>query len=360
MRLLYPKAVAETKIAVTGTATSLYDLMETASGSISGLKNYYSSMGGNAVLITPEDGDIRIINGGDPTASVGTLLLAGVTYWIPCNLSTLNLIRTSSPNVNCSLHIGVAAEGEGFSAVGAGSGGSINVEVGGSSQASGLAVYYAKPSGGNGDGVSAYASATTLTVTGLPFTLNAEDIESIEQIPTSGDSTLHTDKADFAVSSGTITVTGAAFATSDVFVVKITGPTRSYVPGTNTDRTTETNPLDQKYIVETHILTNVANATPEFVYIDMDGFRGVSVHVEKTGGTDTFDTDYESSVEGSDSSDDWLETTTNWTFVAGSATADHIAVPSDPKFIPRGHRVELTTAGGSDDADFQVSVKKFY
>ena len=94
---------------------------------------------------------------------------------------------------------------------------------GGLSQASGLNVYYAKPSGTNADATSSYASATTLTVTGLPFTFTQYDIESIEQIPTSGTSTLYSDKADFSVSGTTITVTGAAFAASDVFIVKIAG-----------------------------------------------------------------------------------------------------------------------------------------
>lgn len=122
----------------------------------------------------------------------------------------------------------------------------------------------------------------------------------------------------------------------------------------------ETNPLSQQYVNETVALTNVANATPEFVYIDMDGFVGCVVHVEKSGGTDTFDVDYESSAEGSDASDDWVDTTTSWTLVGGTAAADQIAIPTNVNLSPRGHRVEITTAGGSDDADFNVFIKKFY
>lgn len=112
------------------------------------------------------------------------------------------------------------------------------------------------------------------------------------------------------------------------------------------------------YVDQTITLANVANASPAYIYINMDGFDSVSVHVEQTGGTDTFDVDYESSNEGYDSTVDWIDTTSSWTSVGGAVfTTDHIAQnPAD--FAPKGHRVEITTAGGSNDADFNVFIKK--
>lgn len=110
--------------------------------------------------------------------------------------------------------------------------------------------------------------------------------------------------------------------------------------------------------METTVLTNVANASPAFVYIDMDGYTSVSVHVEKTGGADTFDTDYESSNEGALSSDDWLDTTAVWTMQSGSATTDHLATPPAALRVA-AHRVEITTAGAANDADFNIFVYKW-
>ena len=160
--------------------------------------------------------------------------------------------------------------------------------AGGLSQASGTAVYYAKPSGANGEAVSAYASATTLTVTGLPFTLSQYDIESVEQIPTSGTSTLFSDKADFSVTGTTLTVTGAAFAATDEFIVKLVGPTKAYTSATTSNRIEEIDPISQHYVGETLIdETNITTNTTTYAYIDMAGVRFLGIQGETSGTTPT-------------------------------------------------------------------------
>ena len=114
-----------------------------------------------------------------------------------------------------------------------GSSGEAASSNGGSSAGGGNNAYYAKPSGTNADGVSTYTAATQVTVTGLPFAFTKYDIESIRQSPLVGDDTVLSDKADFAVSSGVITVTGATFVATDKFVVTLTGPDKAYDQGQN-------------------------------------------------------------------------------------------------------------------------------
>jgi hypothetical protein len=107
----------------------------------------------------------------------------------------------------------------------------------------------------------------------------------------------------------------------------------------------------------------VANATPYEALIDMDGWRGCEVHIEVTtaGVGDTFATLYFSSGEGALSGSAWLDSTTNgWDLIAGATLAvDHI-VQSVSGHTPRGHKVKITTAGGNDDMEFDIHIKKWY
>ena len=132
---------------------------------------------------------------------------------------------------------------------------------------------------------------------------------------------------------------------------------KAYDAGSQADKSLNLNPEYTHYVKEIQTFSNVANATPVFGYVNMEGYRGCSIHVEKTGGSDTFDVDYESSNEGSDSSSDWIDTTATWT-ITGGATADHMAYPNE-QLKAVAHRFEITTAGGGDDADFNVFVYKW-
>jgi hypothetical protein len=125
-------------------------------------------------------------------------------------------------------------------------------------------------------------------------------------------------------------------------------------------KTTEQSPKNQHYVPETLTHTNIANATPEFGYIDMRGYTDVSIHVEKTGGADTFDVDYECSNEGVDSSADWIDCTANGFQLVGGANlqSDHL-VSKDVDLNCVGIRYEITTAGGANDADFNVFIYRW-
>lgn len=238
--------------------------------------------------------------------------------------------------------------------------GDTSTLAGGASQASGPAVYYAKPSGANGDGVTAYASATTLTITGLPFTFAAEDVESVEQIPTSGTSTVYSDKADYSVSGTTLTVTGATFASDDVFVVKLTGPTRGFDASSNGLNTNNNAPEWSHTQRSTHVLTNVPNATPdETVVVDLEGYQGCSFHVENTGGTDTWAYTFWASNEGTASTDDRIDITTNGTTLAGGTLTTDAFVHTNKGLRAKSVSLKVTTAAAANDADFNVFVYKW-
>lgn len=103
-----PNAAAS-KLTVTSTATSLYDLITTAAGQANGLDGRL-----NAIDITVEDNDIRVLfDGNTPTAANGLLLADPILYkfrGVP--LTQMKLIRVGGADVACSVQVGVSAIGE--------------------------------------------------------------------------------------------------------------------------------------------------------------------------------------------------------------------------------------------------------
>jgi hypothetical protein len=114
---------AASLITVTSTATSLYDLIDTAGGSNSelGTKNL------NAVDISVEDGDVRMLmDGNTPTTTEGMLLSSGNTYYLRgVPLSKMLLVRVSG-DVACSVQVGKSELGENTSS----SAHAVTLEVG--------------------------------------------------------------------------------------------------------------------------------------------------------------------------------------------------------------------------------------
>ena len=97
-------------ITVTSTATSLYDLIETAAGTAFSPANKEQL---NALVITNESADaVRFLaDGNTPTSSLGLLFPAEQTSIMDdIPLSKMKLIRTGGSNATCSLQLGVATE----------------------------------------------------------------------------------------------------------------------------------------------------------------------------------------------------------------------------------------------------------
>lgn len=161
MRLIEHQSAASSKITVTNAATLLYSLINTA-GSVTNSEQYFSNLLASGILITPEDGDIRVMVGQTPDATHGTLLSSATKYYIPLiDLTRVRLIRTGAADVHCSIDLFKAdiddtffggaekVEIEGLTFDGSGNL-NVNVQVGG---------------GGGIDPVGIKASALTMTGT---------------------------------------------------------------------------------------------------------------------------------------------------------------------------------------------------
>ncbi len=99
-----PNAAAS-KIAVTSAATTLLALIDTAAATPANLPSKI-----NAVIIIPEDGDVRVLfDGNTPTATNGLLLSQGTrNYFANVPITKMQLIRVGGANVNCSVNVGLS------------------------------------------------------------------------------------------------------------------------------------------------------------------------------------------------------------------------------------------------------------
>lgn len=114
MKIIKHQNAASSIITVTNTATGVYSLINTA-GSVTDSTTWFGPKGANALLITPEDGDIRLGFGFTPTDTEGMLLSSGVKYFIPGfdnGLQDVKLIRTGGSNVAVSVEVCKALPGE--------------------------------------------------------------------------------------------------------------------------------------------------------------------------------------------------------------------------------------------------------
>lgn len=119
---------AASKITVTGTATNIFDLINTAGSTT--LENAGFSSRSNAIIIQPEDGDVRVLfNNQVPTATNGFKISSGsIATFCNVPLKSLKLIRTSA-NVICSVQIGISDMSESSSVTGSGGGSSAITSI---------------------------------------------------------------------------------------------------------------------------------------------------------------------------------------------------------------------------------------
>lgn len=98
-----PEDVSDTKITVNGTATALYDLINTIS-SKSTAQKYYDGKFVDALMIQPEDGSVRFLFNANPEIDKGELLTEGVKYYLPnIELFGMKLISTSGEDVKVTV-----------------------------------------------------------------------------------------------------------------------------------------------------------------------------------------------------------------------------------------------------------------
>jgi len=122
------QTAAGSKITVTATATNIFDLINTAQSTTLAFAGFSPRV--NAIILQPEDGDIRyLMDGNTPTAANGFLVKSGekaVLLSVP--LQKLSLIRVSG-NVATSIQVGISepSESTSFSSAGGGGGGATEV-----------------------------------------------------------------------------------------------------------------------------------------------------------------------------------------------------------------------------------------
>lgn len=149
MEIVPAQNAAASKIAVTGTATGIYALINTAGSTNLPRAGY--SVDTNGIDITVEDGDVRVLfDGNTPTATLGMLLSSGNVYrFRSMPLENMKLIRTGGSNVACSVELGK----------------SDRAEVSNSSP------YAAATGGGSDEGVVTPTSALSNFLNSLPFAI---------------------------------------------------------------------------------------------------------------------------------------------------------------------------------------------
>jgi len=140
----------------------------------------------------------------------------------------------------------------------------------------------------------------------------------------------------------------------------------SYTWATNSIRTEEIDPLDQKYVAETLLaLTNIAQTTTDYGYIDMAGARYVGIQAETSGTTptDVLTITLEGTLQDdgtAPASCAYQDITTAYTGSASFVDTDFLAefdTPSAFKYV----RVKyVTSTGGGNDTDLVVYTKKLY
>jgi len=284
--------------------------------------------------------------------------------------------------------------------------------------------YIGKPAGQNGDFVTAYTAATQITLSLLPSGVVAfydNDIVSIQQIDNTGEvvNTYTRDDAVMQIAANVITVTGATFAATDTFVVYTSvarpaggadvddstfgiGVDRgqvimglyntaedtvndsdkgalamtakrhlmvqddAYDSLTQSNKSAEVNPLSAHYVAETLIdETNIPQTTTDYAYFDMAGFRNFTLQGETSGTApaDVLTVTVEATCQddGTAAASCAYQDVTNALFgVASWVDTDFMAIADTPTPFKYVRVKYVTSAGGGNDCDLTVYLKKMY
>ena len=215
------------------------------------------------------------------------------------------------------------------------------------------------------DFTAVYASATTLTLTGFDgFTPTAAQFVSVKRQDTTGVSVTYTPDANafsFNPTTGVLTVTGAAFTATDVFVVTVLGREKRSDKTADAKKVASVIPLENR---QTSLLSySVSNiSTVATHYIDVSSYDRVMVQFDKTGGVDTLTYTISATAQDdgtADSSCKYDDITQYGTVcltagAAASFTADcaHQIITKGMKYL----KLTITPSGGANDGDYAVYV----
>lgn len=230
---------------------------------------------------------------------------------------------------------------------------------------------YRATTNGNGDGTVVYASASTLTVSGAPFTIQNEDLVYIREVDATGNtSSIWVNGAsgvELEISSGTITKTGGSdFSANGVYELGFNGQDKGYTAATTSNRMEEIDPLDQKYVGETLLnLTNIAANTTAYGYVDMAGARYITIQNETSGTTptDTLTLTLEATCQDDGTaaaSCTYQDVTSELTGSASFIDTDCMWIIDTPLPVKYLRVKYVTSNTGGSDADLTTYVKRMY
>lgn len=217
------------------------------------------------------------------------------------------------------------------------------------------------------DFTAAHSSATQLTLSGMSFAPSLDDFIGVF-IPTAGSQrflipALNEFSWSAAAGGGTLTVTGAAFDSSETFVVMVRGPERGYNYTTNDNNVVVINPdWDQDSHVLVADITDGDDDTYDY-YVNMTGFRHGSwyFNLDNGSGTCTLTVEYSIQDDGTaPGSCTYVDVglsefgSASWTG-ADSPTIYMIDSPTVIKWI---HFKVVAATAAADDADWYIEMLK--
>jgi len=135
---------------------------------------------------------------------------------------------------------------------------------------------------------------------------------------------------------------------------------------TNSNRVEEINPISQQYVAETLLaLTNIAQSTTAYGYIDMAGVKYLGIQGETSGATptDVLTVTLEATCQDdgtAPASCTYQDVTTGLSGVASWVDTDFFALIDTPLPVKYLRVKYVTSAGGGNDADLTVYTKKLY
>jgi len=136
---------------------------------------------------------------------------------------------------------------------------------------------------------------------------------------------------------------------------------QGYDSGTDSGKVFEVNPVSDHHEEETQTITNLTSAVAQYMYIDMDGYRTLSIQIASLTGVDT----HTVTLEGTNQDDGtaaasctYQDVTLALTGVASVAATSFwiINTPVAFKYL----RIKDLTAGGNNDGDITCYIKKMY
>lgn len=141
---------------------------------------------------------------------------------------------------------------------------------------------------------------------------------------------------------------------------------KAYDSLTQANKTAEVNPLNQQYVGETLLsLTNIAQTTTGYGYLDMSGYRYFTLQGETSGATptDVLTVTVEATCQddGTAAASCTYQDVTNAVFgVASWVDTDFMAVADTPQPFKYVRVKYVTSTGGGNDADLTVYAKRMY